>query len=236
MRTEPRLIRFATREAMAQRLADVLEAQLGRALAQSGAARLAVSGGSTPAALYRALAARQLDWRNVTAMLVDERWVPPRAPGSNEALARETFASAAATGLRLVGLWSDTLPREDAVAALDAELAAAWRPFDAVVLGMGADGHTASWFPRADGLRRALRSGDRVCAVTAPRGEAAGGLVERVSLTLSAIADARFICLLLAGEDKRAAYEQAVSAGDANDMPVRAILRARGDLWAAWAP
>ena len=110
------------------------------------------------------------------------------------------------------------------------------KPFDAVILGMGEDGHTASWFPRAFGLDRALGSDDRVCAVRAEKSAVTGDEVDRMTLTLSAIRDATVIVLAIAGESKRLAFANASEAGPVEAMPVRAIMRARPDLWACWAP
>ena len=55
-------------------------------------------------------------------------------------------------------------------------------------------------------------------------------------MTLPTVAAARFACLLIAGDDKRAAYDRACEGGPLEAMPVRAILGARPDLWVAWAP
>lgn len=229
------LIRFADAAAMAERVADVVEAQIGRAVAERGAARIALSGGSTPAGLYKTLSKRELDWARVTAVLLDERWVPPGQEGSNETFIRNTLASGAAASVRIVGLWRDAPSPADAERKLEDLLRRNWRPFDAVVLGMGTDGHTASWFPHAEGLDRALGSERLVCAVQARPSAAIGAYRDRMTLTLGALADARFACLLLSGKEKRKAFEKAAGDGPVEDMPVRAILRARPDLWVCWA-
>lgn len=237
MACDPALIAFASREAMADRLADVIEAVLGRALAERGSAALAVSGGRTPAELYEALSHRKLDWRRVSAVLVDERWVPPGAEGSSETFVHGSLAQNEAAGLNLIGLWSDAPSPAVGLPAAAARLAQTAERFDAVVLGMGVDGHTASWFPHAAGLSEALREeGVRLAAVKARPSAVAGAHLERLTLTLDALKDARFICLLMNGLEKRATFDKALKEGPVEDMPVRAILRARPDLWASWAP
>ena len=236
MAFKPAMIHFASREAMAARLADVIEAQLARALAETGDAQFALSGGSTPAALHRELAGRRLDWERVTATLVDERWVPPGAKGSNESFVRETLAIGAAEKVKVVGMWRDLASPAAALGEVEEAFAAGRRPFDVVLLGMGPDGHTASWFPHADGLDEALHSEAQLCAVTAKPSDVVGDFRQRMTLTLKAIADARFICLMIAGEAKRATFEEAAAGGDVETMPVRAILERRPDLWVAWAP
>jgi 6-phosphogluconolactonase len=231
------LIAFSHREAMAARLADVIEAALARAILARGSAVLAVSGGSTPAGLYEALSRRKIDWARVSAVLVDERWVPPGAEGSNESFVRAALRQNDAAALNLVGLWSDAPGPEAGLAAATARLSRLSEAIDVAVLGMGNDGHTASWFPHAEGLARALGdTGERLAAITARPSAVAGDFLERMTMTLGAVRSARLVFLLMTGAEKRATFERALEDGSVEDMPVRAILDARADLWAAWAP
>ena len=228
MASRPELIEFASREAMAARIADLIEARL-----DSGGA-LAVSGGSTPKTLYEGLASRKLPWSEIDVVLVDERWVNASHPRSNEAFVRKAFARA--NGAPITGLYNNANGPSDGVVDIATDLERIRIPFDAVILGMGDDGHTASWFPHAAGLETALSSNGMVCAVRAKRSDITGEEVDRMTLTLAAIKDAKVIVLLLAGTSKRATFEEALRDGPVEDMPVRAILRARPDLWVCWAP
>ena len=224
------LIVFPGREAMAARLADLVWAHLA-----VGDGELAASGGGTPRPLYEELARRAArSGRGLRVTLVDERWVPPDHPRSNEAFVRSAFA--AAPGVAVSGLYeTDAASAAAAAPAVARRLDARSSPFDVVVLGMGVDGHTASWVPHAEGLDDAL-TGDRpLCAVRAKRSEVTGAEVDRMTLTLSAICSARLIILMLTGEDKRAPFDRASAGGPMSDMPVRAVLEARPDLWACWA-
>ncbi len=237
MGSEPALIAFSSPEQMAARLSDLIEAMIERAVAAQGLATIALSGGSTPAPLYQALAARAVDWPNVAVTLVDERFVPPSEKGSNEAFVRSTFLQGFAAKSRFVGLWNEAASLEAAAKEAAARIGSLVRPFDVVVLGMGPDGHTASWFPHADGLREAL-AGDAplVAPVRARKSTVTGDQVDRLTLSLRAITDARLIILMMTGEDKRSAFEKFVGVGAVEDAPVRAILRARPDIWVSWAP
>lgn len=237
MGSEPALIEFPSQAAMAARLADLVTAALERSIAAQGLASLALAGGTTPATLYQALAARRIDWSNVTATLVDERFVPPSAPGSNEAFVRATFLRSEAAHARFVGLWNAAPSLEPAAAEASTRVNGLIRPFDVVVLGMGVDGHAASWFPGAEGLGEALSDhAPLVVATRAASSAAAGPYVERLSMSLRAVRDARLIVLVISGAEKRRAYEAACAGGPVESAPVRAILRARPDLWACWAP
>ncbi len=237
MGSEPALIEFSSQPAMAVRLADLVALALDRAVAAQGLASLALSGGSTPAPLYQALAVRKIDWPNVAATLVDERLTPPSAPGSNETFIRTNFLKGEAARARFVGLWSDAPTLEAAGAEAASRVESVIRPFDVVVLGMGVDGHTASWFPHADGLVGALApNAPLAVAVRARASASAGEHLQRITLSLRAIKDARLIVLMITGADKRRAFDAARAAGPVEDAPVRAIFAARPDLWACWAP
>ncbi len=236
MASKPVLTSYETRAVLARQLADRIERQLRDAIAERGAASFAVSGGSTPAALYHELSRRKLDWSMITIILVDERWVAPGEEGSNESFVRASLMINEAACATLIGLWSDNATPQDGITVAERRLSGIDCPIDVVILGMGSDGHTASWFPNAEGLEAALSSDARVAAVTASKSAVTGGHLERITLTLGAVADAQLICLLIAGDDKRDTFEAALTGDNINDMPVRAILKARSDMMVCWAP
>ena len=143
-------------ETLARDLADITAARLRAAVSARGAASLVVSGGRTPAPMFRALRACELPWERVTVTLADERWVPADAADSNERMVRAELLQGAAAAARFVGLVNAAPTPEAGRAATDAALRAIPRPFDVVMLGMGNDGHTASLFPDAPALAAAL--------------------------------------------------------------------------------
>lgn len=238
-RQNPDLIRFAAGADMEAHLTSLIAVRLKLALAQNGKASLALSGGSTPRGLYTRLGAEQLDWRNVQVTLVDERFVPPDHDASNERLVRETLLQGPGANADFVGMWHADTNIEGASKACDTALKQFSSPFDVVVLGMGDDGHTASWFANATGLNAALdRNTDALCVpVSAHNSPVAGTHIHRLTLTLAAIAGAGFCVLALRGDSKRAAYARAQADGPIEDMPVRALLRQPPqDFWPCWAP
>ena len=233
--SEPKLHRYDTREALAEALAGGVAAVLGGAIATRGVATLAVSGGSTPKLLFERLSQIDIDWHDVTVTLVDERWVPETNQRSNGALLRTHLLKDKAAAARFLPLYVDTDTPDAAKDDLHDRFQRVTRPFDVVILGMGNDGHTASFFPGADALGEAIDPDGRepVVAITAP-----GAGEPRVTLTLPMLIDARFLALHIEGADKLATYEKAAEAGPATDMPVRAVLRAgrTEPINVFWAP
>jgi 6-phosphogluconolactonase len=172
----------------------------------------------------------------VSVTLTDERWVASDDPTSNEHLVRERLLVDRAAGAWFISLKTpDDTPAAGAP-EVERALAALPRPFDVVVLGMGADGHFASLFPQASELARALDLSrpDRVVPVHRP---GAAGAADRLSLTLAAMLDARWIAILIDGDDKLEVYRQAIAGDDTSALPIRAILNQSStpvEIW--WAP
>jgi 6-phosphogluconolactonase len=221
---------FGSRAELDAALAAQLGADLCVDLAAHPCSSLAVSGGSTPRNMFRLLAAAELGWARVAITLVDERWVDPEDPDSNEALVRACLLQDRAAAARFVGLKTPGADCGGAVAEVTAALDSVPAPFAAVVLGMGGDGHTASWFPQASNLQQLLDPSNpaRVAAtdpVTAPH--------PRMTLTLAAVLDSRHIHLHITGSAKRAVLESAVAEGH----PVASVLaQTRTPLTIWWAP
>jgi 6-phosphogluconolactonase len=92
-------------------------------------------------------------------------------------------------------------------------------PFDSVVLGMGNDGHTASFFPQADVLDEALTSKTLALAINAP-----GADEPRITLTLPTILNTKNLYLHIEGPEKAQTLKQALAEEDVHHMPVRAVL------------
>lgn len=225
--------RFADPRQLARELARSIAGDLAAAVDRRGAAALVVSGGSTPRPLFAALRRRELPWERVWVTLADERWVPAADAASNEALVRRHLLADAAAAARWLGLVNEAPTPEDGRDECERRLRALPRPFDVVVLGMGADGHTASLFPGAAELAAGLdpRS-PRTCLAVHP----ARAPHPRLSLTLAALLDSRRIVLHITGEEKWAVYRRALEPGPAEELPIRAVLRGAGDrLQVYWA-
>ena len=215
--------------------ADAIAAALRSVLAAAPTAQLLLSGGTTPAPVYRALATRALEWARIVIGLVDDRDVDENADGSNARLVRETVLQGAAAAARFEPLRLAGHTLTDAVDAANARWSAA-PAHCVVVFGMGDDGHTASLFPGARNLDAAFASGDAYVFIDATGCAVAGAYAHRISLSPHAFAGTQRL-LLIRGAGKRAVFESALAAGAERDMPVRAAIDAAGTpLQVYWAP
>jgi len=215
---------YANGREMAEAAAHGVAARLAEGLAARDRASLVATGGRSPGPVYDLLRdAPGIDWARVAVTLSDERCVAAEAPEANVRLVRERLLAGPAASARLVPLW----PRPDA-----AEIAALL-PFDAVLLGMGEDGHVASLLPGDPGLARNLDPRGTALTAEVPAGLGSPPLA-RVTLTLKALLAARAIFLLIAGGTKREVIGRAL-AGE--DLPVRALLaQADVPVRVLWSP
>jgi len=224
---------FADNLTLAKTLAETVAERLKAAIAERGEASLAVSGGSTPAKFFAQLGKRNdIDWTKVVVTLVDERWVDELNKRSNAMLVNEKLLQGPAASARFLPLYSGgPEPDAAAIARSTAGLADLPRPFAAVILGMGSDGHTASFFPGGDTLDEALTAEGPLVAIRAP-----GAGEPRVTFTLKALLASELLVLHIEGEEKAQVLETALGDGPVADMPVRAVLRADVPLSIYWCP
>jgi 6-phosphogluconolactonase len=231
---DPPALHYPDLDALSHALADKITGALDAAIGLRGGASLVVSGGKSPTTLFRILRTRDLDWSRVSVALVDERWVDPSSPDSNEHLVRSELLRDKAASARFIGLKNAAATPEIGAASAWESFAQVPRPFDVLVLGMGDDGHTASLFPNSPNLAGAL---DTAAAAACVGMRAPVAPQARMSLNLTALLDARRIFILLNGAAKWRTYVSASSAGPIAQMPVRAVLRqTRTPVEVMWAP
>ena len=217
---------------LAEALARDIATRLQAAIAVRGRAVLSVSGGKSPLALFEALRQQALDWSRVHLTLVDERYVPNTHEASNALLVRSHLQQGAAARTQLHTLVPATAPLPPLATLVqdaDADLRALG-PADVTVLGMGADGHTASLFPGAPGLAAALdpRSPLACVAITPATAPHA-----RLTQTLAQILRSRHLVLPIAGDDKLATLQQALLA-PSDALPVSHLLHQQHTPLALW--
>ena len=224
--TDFRRVEFADGEKLAKGLSDWTAERLRDAIAARGVALLVVSGGKSPARFFEILSNVDLDWTRVAITLADERRVADDSPRSNARLVREKLLRNRAEAASFTPLADVRLPADRELAAAGARIARLPTPADVVVLGMGDDGHTASWFPDAEGLADAMDPGARqlVAPIAAPDAPE-----PRLTLTGRVILRAKAIALEIQGEAKLATFAAALKPGPEDAMPIRAVLRRAAD-------
>jgi len=208
--------------------------QLGAAIAARGKASLAVSGGSTPKAFFQNLSDRDIDWSKVTITLVDERFVPADNPRSNHLLVADNLLRGKAAAATFVPLYQAAASADDAAVLATEATAGIGYPLDVVILGMGTDGHTASFFPGGNHLAKALDPAGPRAILTM---EADGAGEPRLTFSFASLQDAGLLVLHIEGTAKKDVLAKAEGAGDETEMPIRAVLRrAASPVEIFWAP
>ncbi|TDI70559.1 MAG: 6-phosphogluconolactonase [Bacteroidetes bacterium] len=208
--------KYLTLEDAASALANDLVSTLNEAVSLRGKALLAISGGKTPRKVFKYLLKQRLNWNNITITLTDERWLPGNHPESNENLVRSYLLNDLSADATFIPLYGGKGSLELDVDSCELKLKNLPLPFDAVYLGIGADGHFASLFPEDE----ALDVSDSYCVGVA----ATDSRIARISLTTSTILNTRKIYLLFSGEEKYSVYQRAKTPGSFNEIPLRLIL------------
>ncbi len=213
------LCQFAESAALNTNFADRLVHILKDAIAKRGAAYLVVSGGRTPQALFSQLSQTTLDWSKVTITLADDRFLPDSEVDSNERLVKATLLQGKAAAATFISLYAATATAELAVPVL-LQRVQHLPTFDAVILGMGEDGHTASLFPCSAQIQAGLADDAPDLLAVNP----SSAPYQRISLSKSRLLNSRALFLHLVGESKLTVLEQAQSARDELAMPIRAFI------------
>ena len=214
--------------ALVAHVAAALDALCNDAIDARGRAWLALAGGRTPLPIYARLAASAQAGR-ILAIPTDERCVPHDHPACNLRALREAFSGSTVSTLALTG--------EDGAPDLSA-LTAHPQDFDAVLLGMGADGHFASLFPGAANLADGLALDSGIDAIaTLPDPLPPEAPFARISLSLPRLLRAREIHLVVTGEAKRRVLRQAQQQDAGSGLPIAALLHARTrSVQIHWSP
>jgi 6-phosphogluconolactonase len=221
------IVDYPDREALAIGLADRMASDLETALQTEPRALLAVPGGTSPAPIFDTLSGvAHLAWDRVSVLLTDERWVPEDSDRSNGRLIKQHLITNAASKAAFIPYFVEGQSPEEAAGPLSDKLAA-HMPISVLLLGMGADMHTASLFPGADGLEQGLASDAPILVPIRAEGQE-----PRISLSAMALNGAMSKHLLIFGDDKRDALLKAQTLPD-KQAPIAAVLNDMTVHWAA---
>lgn len=224
----------ATAAALAEQAANRFVEAATKALADLGTFRVALSGAKTPEGLYARLASEpfqsRVDWARVQVFWGDERCVPPDHADSNYRLAHELLLSKVPVRPENVyRMRGEAIDPDLAAAEYAGELQTAFglkrgeRPrFDLILLGMGADGHTASLFPHSPALREVTRLAVAVYV------EALKSY--RITLTLPVLNNATMVLFLVSGGDKAERLRAVLGGKPSHAAPASLVRPERGTL------
>lgn len=222
---------FSTSSALVERAAELFIQTAAQSFLARGYFSVALSGGSTPRALYQLLADTPLAWQNIHLFWGDERCVPPDHVDSNYRMTAESLLTRVHIPPENIHRIQGELPPEEAALRYEDDLRKFFRDaprFDLILLGLGEDGHTASLFPDSPALHERTR-----WVVAVPHAFPPPPLVPRVTLTLPVLNAARQIAFLVSGASKAQRLAQVLRAPTASpSLPASMIRPDDGDiLW-----
>lgn len=224
---------FAGAEELAAAAAEEFADRARDAVSRRGRFTVVLPGGSSPTLFFEVLADQRLGipWSKVHVFWGDERFVPPAHPESNFRAAQEALlARVRIPQANVHRIRTEALSPNAAAAIYEQEIRTFFRlsagrfpRFDLVVLGLGADGHTASLFPGSEALSEDVRM------VVAPLIAKLG--IQRITLTLPMFNSARAVLFLVTGKQKAEALARALEGGEGSEvLPTPLVRPKRGPL------
>ena len=222
---------YSQNEQLVEDLAQQIATKLQQAIENKGQAVLALSGGSTPIPLFQELAKLELAWSKVVVTLVDERWVPMHDELSNGKSIHDHFLIKLNETPKFVPLFTFGPASMCAESSLLSVLLEYCRctgstpakpaEFDVVILGMGGDGHFASFFPDAENVHDLVNPNCERELLTC---HSPSSQVARVTWSLPMLLNCDFLALHITGDDKKDVFEKALLDRDATQLPIRAAV------------
>ena len=184
---------------------------------------LLLSGGSSPCDFYTALGQEDLPWAEIDVALVDERWVDEDDAGSNAALVKRRLMAGAANAATFTPMKTSAATPHQAAAEIDERYRALPQP-SLIILGMGPDTHTASWFAEAPEYEAVSRANARqmVAGLNAPQSPVTGDYLQRMTITGAMLALCREAFLIIKGDSKISLLEDCLWAPAASSPIARA--------------
>ena len=209
---------FKTSDTLVDALCSRIERELKEAIEENGVASIAFSGGSTPKKLLQKLSMADLPWYLVNVTLVDERWVDVSSRDSNENLLHENLLINRARNAQFISLKNAIVAPEDGWLVTNNRLKKIGK-LDIVILGMGVDGHTASFFPHMKELEHVLSTDDYCCSATATVAP-----YSRLTLSRSFLLSAKSLILHIEGAVKKTVFELATKSDNWKMFPIISMM------------
>lgn len=233
----PQFQAFQSRAAADAAVTKIIASTIESSVAANGQAVILLSGGSTPGPAYALLSQQDLAWNKTAVGLVDDRWVPETDDGSNAAMIRRVLIQGQASQAKFIPMVPAHAKPQDGTAEIEQRMSGLTRNPDLCLLGMGTDGHTASWFPGSQGLAAAMDidTPQTVAAIDAKGCAVAGKHPDRITLTLPAVMRASKLVLFITGDEKRRVWEDSKNKS-VYGAPVTALRAAGQRLTIIWAP
>ncbi len=217
---------YPDQDMLAIEVANRIAGDLKTHLLHHDSASFAVAGGTSPGLIFDDLCAADIEWDRVHVMATDERWVPQEHARSNAAMIRQRLLQSRAGSAQFLPFHVPEREPEDVLAELES-LVVPELPLSVLLLGMGEDMHTASLFPGSAGIEAALAADAPPLAVMRPDSQPEA----RISLTARVLDEAIAKHLVIFGDSKRKALEQAMSLPP-EDAPIQAVLSEASVHWA----
>lgn len=217
-----KILEFDTKTQLEIALVSKLTELIQSAIVKHGEARVLLSGGSSPKAIYAQLSMATLDWTSVTFGLVDERFVDVQDTNNNERMIRSTLCQNEAKSAELVGMVFDPSNIQKNLELTRDKYAIFEERIDLCLLGMGDDGHTASLFPGDEQSEQLLNSNEiGVFNTISPNYP-----FNRITCSKEMLAKSENTLLLIAGEKKKEVLENAKHTA----LPISYVLKEFNNL------
>ena len=202
-------------------LAEEIIQKLKQEININGQATLLVSGGSTPKKLYEILSNTEIDWKNVSIGLIDERFVATETDESNELLIKNTLLKNKAADAKFIGLVFSLKDYEENLNIAISKNKPFYKSITCSILGMGLDGHTASLFPNSEEIYTDDSVyGDKMIINTRATSEPSN----RISYTKAKILSSKHLFLYFNSQEKLDVFNSAKENKNASIKPISAFI------------
>lgn len=222
-------IENSTRERLGKQLAEDISDKLNQIIKTKGQAIIAFSGGSTPTPLFESLVNCDVDWTKVVITLVDERCVDDHHVLSNARFIKNKLISKLPKEATFIPIYYpgfddfseitfNTITRYCEATESDIDSPAR---FDVVVLGMGHDAHTASFFPDADNIDALIDPQTEEYLLSC---ESVSTQVSRITWSLRMLLNTEMLVLHITGKNKKQTFKLAEKNGEVSKLPIRSVI------------